>query len=97
MKDIVFGPEARLELEEAFKWYEDKRAGLGKALLLVVDAAIEQVRRSPEIGQVVYRNVRRILTRRFPYGVFYVVEERRIYVVAVFHGSRNPLVILNRD
>jgi plasmid stabilization system protein ParE len=97
MKDIVFGPEARLELEEAYKWYEDKRAGLGKELLLVVDAAIEQIRRSPEIGTIVHRNVRRILTRRFPYGIFYIVEERRIYVVAVFHGSRNPLVVLNRD
>ena len=28
--------------------------------------------------------------RRFPYGIFYISEEERIVVLAVFHGSRNP-------
>ena len=90
MIEVVFRPEARSDLERAYCWYEEKRRGLGEELLLVVDAAIEQIRRSPEAFPVVHRNVRRALTRRFPYGVFYLAEPQRIVVLAIFHGRRDP-------
>ena len=40
---VVFRPEARLELEEALHWYEEKRGGLGCELLLVVDNEFEEL------------------------------------------------------
>jgi plasmid stabilization system protein ParE len=96
MREVVFRPEARADLESAYRWYEDRRRGLGEELLLVVDAAIEQIRRAPEAYPVVHRDVRRVLTRRFPYGVFYLVESRRIVVLAVFHGRRDPESVRGR-
>jgi plasmid stabilization system protein ParE len=95
-RQVIVRPEARRELYEAFHWYEDRRAGLGEDLLLVVDAAIEQIRRAPETYPVVHRNVRRVLTKRFPYGVFYVVEPERIVVLAIFHGRRDPRILRKR-
>jgi plasmid stabilization system protein ParE len=95
-RHVIVRPEARRELYEAYQWYEDKRAGLGEELLLVVDAAIEQIRRAPDAFPVVHRNVRRVLTKRFPYGIFYVVEPERIVVLAVFHGRRDPQVVQKR-
>ena len=96
-REIIFRPEARLEAEEAYRWYEGKRLGLGEELLLVIDAAIEQIQRSPEIGPIVHRNVRRVLTRRFPYGIYYVVESSRLVVIAVFHGRRDPRDLQKRQ
>ena len=90
MREIVFRPEARADVIDAYRWYEGKRAGLGEEFLLVLDAALEQIRRGPESHRVVHRNVRRALTRRFPYGVFYIAEPERIVVLAVFHGRRDP-------
>jgi toxin ParE1/3/4 len=49
-----------------------------------------RIQANPNQYPVVHRNVRRALVRRFPYGVFYVVEGQRIVVLAVFHGSRDP-------
>ena len=94
---VIFRNEARRELEEAYQWYEEKRQGLGSELLLVVDAAVERIRRAPDIGPIVYRNVRRVLTRRFPYGIFYVVNPGRITVIAVFHGRRDPKILVTRQ
>jgi plasmid stabilization system protein ParE len=37
-----------------------------------------------------------VLTRRFPYGLFYVVEAERIVVLAVFHGRRDPKAVRRR-
>jgi toxin ParE1/3/4 len=82
--------EAELDLIDAYCWYEERRAGLGAAFLLSVEAAVALIRRFPESHPNVHKDVRRVLTRRFPYGVFYVVERERIVVIAVFHAKRDP-------
>lgn len=64
---VILRPEASEDLTDAYLWYEDKRHGLGEEFLLVVDAAIEKIRRSPDAYPIIHRNVRRVLTRRFPY------------------------------
>ena len=45
---------------------------------------------TPSAHRTVYRDVRRALTRRFPYGVYYRVHADRIEVIAVYHSSRDP-------
>ena len=87
---VVLRTEANDELMEAYHWYEDKRLGLGEEFLLVVDAVIEKIRRSPETYPTVYRHVRRALKKRFPYGVYYTIGSEEIVVLAIFHGRRDP-------
>ena len=40
--------------------------------------------------QEVMRGVRRGLTRTFPFGVFYTIEDETVYVIAVANASRDP-------
>lgn len=93
---IFLRPEAEADVSEAFAWYETQSRGLGSHFLLCVEAALSQIRRHPESAPVVHRHVRRALLRRFPYGVFYVLEDARIIVVAVFHAKRNPRKLKSR-
>ena len=51
---------------------------------------VEDARRSPDRYPRVHGTVRRGLVRRFPYGVFYVVTDDTIVILAVFHASRDP-------
>lgn len=87
---ISFRPIAMAELEEARQWYNQRRAGLGDELVAACEAAIDQIRRHPFSGPAVHRDIRRILVRRFPYGIHYIVEDDTIVVLAVFHAKRNP-------
>jgi toxin ParE1/3/4 len=87
----VLRPAAEEELNEARAWYEARQRGLGEELVACVDAALEQSCFAPEMGARVHGQVRRVLIRRFPYGVFYVVEPGRIVVLAIFHASRDPV------
>ena len=41
-------------------------------------------------AHAVHRHVRRALIRRFPYGIYYAVDEELIEVIAVFHAKRDP-------
>ena len=38
---------------------------------------------------MVEAKIHRALTRKFPYGVFYVAESKSITVLAVFHQARD--------
>ena len=87
---LLIRPEAEADLVEARQWYEARRQGLGDDFLLCVDAKLATIQRHPALFPIVRKNVRRAPLRRFPYGVFYIAEERTIAVVAVFHLARDP-------
>ncbi len=90
-----FAPEAVAELEDAARWYEQRRAGLGLALLAAVDATVESIVRWPQAGSRVEElpddlDVRRAPVLRFPFHVAYLSALDEIYVVAVAHDRRRP-------
>ena len=87
---IVIRPEAEAEMGEAFDWYEEQVLGLGSDFLLSIDAILNSIIRNPRGYPTVHKTVRRALTRRFPYEVFFTVEETQIVVIGVFHAKRDP-------
>ena len=90
MLTILLRPEAEAEVEEAYHWYEQRREGLGAGFLLCVEEVLEKISRDSESYPMVHKDIRRALIRRFPYGIFYIVEDQNIAVLAVFHGRRDP-------
>ncbi|MCU7500490.1 MAG: type II toxin-antitoxin system RelE/ParE family toxin, partial [Ignavibacteria bacterium] len=82
--ELFFRPEAERELIEAVNWYEERIKGLGSSFLLSIEAAIDSISRNPKAYPKIYKNIRRILIRRFPFGIYYFVEKERIIVLAVF-------------
>jgi toxin ParE1/3/4 len=87
---LLIRPEAEVEIEDAYRWYEEKCNGLGAEFLLCLEEGIERIRNNPEMYPVVYRNIRRLLIYRFPYAIFYNIQQNLIIVLAVFHGHRDP-------
>jgi plasmid stabilization system protein ParE len=90
VKRLRLTPEAELDVEGAYRWYQAQEPGLAADFLGAVDTCIALIRRHPEAYQLVDRSMRRALLRRFPYAVFYEVGSSEIVVYAVFHGARNP-------
>jgi plasmid stabilization system protein ParE len=87
---ISLRPRAEADLADAFAWYEERLPGLGAAFLRSVDACLARLQRNPEAYPEAHPRVRRASIRRFPFGVFYVIREDRIDVLAVYHASRQP-------
>lgn len=82
--------EAEQDIEEAARWYESQQKGLGQQLLDEVLLIFRSVSEQPTMYPSVGRGARRALVRRFPFGIYYRIEEEAIVVVAVMHGSRSP-------
>jgi plasmid stabilization system protein ParE len=87
---IVIRPAAAADIEDAFVWYEQQRRGLGSEFLKIVGEALIAIQRAPQFHPVIYRNTRRALLRRFPYGIYDRMYPDLIIVVACMHGRRNP-------
>ena len=87
---LIIRPEARADLLDAFMWYQEQREGLGFDFKLCVDQVISSLQRNPLIHKIVYQEIRRAVTKRFPFGVFYIVEKEKIVVLAVSHARRDP-------
>jgi toxin ParE1/3/4 len=88
---IRFIPEAVKDLHSAAHWYEEQRKGLGSAFMLSIEAGLATLQRNPEHFAKVEGDLRRIVIKRFPYGIFFIVESEIILVTAIFHSSRNPV------
>jgi toxin ParE1/3/4 len=73
-------------------WYEERRIGLGTEFTTEIERAIDLVAENPERFPIMYRDIRCVRTRRFPYSVFFRIETTRIVVLAVFHARRNPTI-----
>ena len=90
MKGYEFLPEAEEEMNEAARFYERRREGLGLEFLNEVQRTITSILTHSESGPAVSPNIRRRIIRRFPFGVLYAIHEERIVVVAVAHLKRRP-------
>lgn len=85
---VIIRPNAEADLQAAWSWYESHRAGLGDELLIEIRAAIHLLETDPERRPFYYRDFRRLLTRRFPYKLFYRVEGGRVIVFRILHAKR---------
>jgi len=87
---LVVRPAAEADIVDAALWYEARAAGLGADFLRAVDVALAEVQRMPNRFPVVQTQCRRVLLRRFPYGVYFVPTAELISVVACMHARRDP-------
>lgn len=86
----VFHPEALTEYTEAVQYYLAQRVEVAQAFIDAIEDAVYRIRESPTRYIMIDEDVRRCMTRRFPYGILYTIEQDYILILAVMHCSREP-------
>lgn len=87
--------EAKLELLDIVRWYEDQSLGLGGEFLDELEPVLEKIRIAPrdypkwEFSPQRH-DVRRASLNRFPHRVMFVVQFEEIWISAIQHPSRSP-------
>jgi plasmid stabilization system protein ParE len=90
MRRLVIRPEAEADVAEAARWYEDRWQGLGTEFVEEVDRTLAAIAEDAFRYARIRASARRALTRRFPYAIFFVVQNDEATVLAVLHTSRRP-------
>ena len=83
-------PAVEFDIEAAFEWYEREEPGLGFEFLNELRDAYVRILNHPLVFQSLRSGIRRALTKRFPYGIFYTIEAEVIVILAVLHTARDP-------
>jgi plasmid stabilization system protein ParE len=90
MPRLTVRPEAELDALEAASWYEGERADLGTEFLHELRTTFSRIEEGPQRFPVVFREVRRAILHRFPFGVFFIIESDSAIVLAIMHLRRHP-------
>ncbi len=86
----TFHPDAKIELFTAIKYYEECSSGLGLDFSEEIYSSIQQIVKFPLAWSPISKNLRRCLTKRFPYGIIYTIHEDTILILVIMHLSKKP-------
>lgn len=87
--------EALEDLIQGFRFYENREAGLGSYFIDCLFSDIDSLLVQAGIHQIVYA-YHRCLSKRFPFAIYYSLEEKVVRVHAVLDCRRNPSWIRKR-
>ena len=90
-KSIIL-PHAKEDIREAAKWYNKKRAGLGKRFTADVRGTVRYIKQNPKAFNTRYDKVSTAVLSVFPYMIHFTLDEvnKAVVISAVFHTSRDP-------
>lgn len=98
---LQFIPEIEEDAINSYLWYESKSRGLGEDFLRMFYACANEITWNPLLYSKVNQNFRRRLLRRFPYAIYFTIENDQIIIFGLFHCARDPQAInttlQNRD
>jgi plasmid stabilization system protein ParE len=92
---ILILPSAQDDLSEGFDFYEGQQEGLGDYFQESLFSDIESLRLYAGIHSKQF-GYHRLLSKRFPYAVYYDQERRTARIWAVLDCRRDPDVIRER-
>jgi len=87
---ILSNAASDADIEAAFEWYESEQSGLGLEFLNEIRATHLRILDEPLKYAVLRSGIRRAITRRFPYGIYFSIEDDIVLIIAVLHTARDP-------
>ena len=94
-RNVTFDPEALLELDDAARWYNERRSDLGSDFLQTVGGTVESLANRKILGLRIpaldaSSAVRRVRVPRFPYQVVFEAIDNEVRILAVAHDRQRP-------
>ena len=93
---ITVQPSALADLRRGFHFYERQEVGLGAYFLDSLFSDIDSLRLFSGIHSIHFKKFFRLLSKRFPFAVYYEVSENTASVRAVLDLRRDPAWIAGK-
>lgn len=88
---IIVSPRAQNEIEDAIEYYKQYSSLAPKTFIAQLDTIYDTLSRNPYF-HVCYKNVRIINILKFPYSIYFVINEdvKIVKILACFHHKLHP-------
>jgi mRNA-degrading endonuclease RelE of RelBE toxin-antitoxin system len=89
---VIFHPKAEKEYLESVEWYEDALIGLGDEFVDEIENTINRINSNPLLFPIKKFQMREAVVKKFPFVIVFQLKqkEKQIFILSVFHTSRNP-------
>ena len=87
---IRISGDALLDLEVGYEFYERQEPGLGEYFATHIRADIEGLKITAGIHRKLYRDLHRLMSKKFPFAIFYQLEGEVATVVAIVDCRMDP-------
>ncbi len=89
---VRFTKPALAELDAIFLYIHQRNPVAAGQVVARVHEIAAQLGRFPDMGHPKYKpGVRMITVRRYPYLIFYTVENDEVLILSMRHGARRPI------
>lgn len=85
---LVFTSSADGDLNKIKIWYDNISPILTDDLFSELSEEFKIIKKSPQIYQTRYREIRIAFLKRFEYGVHFIVEGKRIIILRILHNKQ---------
>ncbi|HHL30965.1 MAG TPA: type II toxin-antitoxin system RelE/ParE family toxin [Oceanospirillales bacterium] len=93
---IKLHASAKKDLIEGFHFYENQQKSIGYYFLDSLYSDLESLTITAGIHQIYYKIYFRMLSKRFPFAIYYKITDKIINVTAILDCRRKPAWIRNR-
>ncbi|WP_299014886.1 type II toxin-antitoxin system RelE/ParE family toxin [uncultured Polaribacter sp.] len=87
--EAIISDEAKLDIKETRNFY----GKISSILLLIFHKElieiVARIAKNPNHFQQRYRNIKIIFTRKFPFGIHYLVDKNTMYIQRISHQKRD--------
>lgn len=92
--DIEISQDVLADVEEILFWYKLHSEELSKEFYKNLLFGLNSILSNPNAYQLIFKNVRRYLIKKFPYSIVYKLYKRKslIVIASIYHNKRNPNV-----
>ena len=92
IKDVYILDEAAADLEDGKLFYDHQQAGIGNYFWDSIISDIESLVLYAGIHKKVY-DLFQMYSKRFPYAIYYDMNDQSVYVIAILPMRRDPALI----
>ncbi len=82
---LLIDEEAFKDLEKSIIYYKEVSEKLANKFKKAIKKELNVIEKQPFIYQKRYRDVRITFTKRFPYGIHYVVNNNTVEIIRILH------------
>ncbi len=90
MINIELSREALNDLDDGYWFYETQEFGLGDYFASNLRSDIEGLKISAGNHRVAYKDYHRLLSKVFPYAIYYTMKDNDVIVWAIIDCRRDP-------
>ena len=81
---------AKQDLKDGFYFYEECETGLGLYFLETIYSDIDSLKLFAGIHSIHFKKYYRLLSKRFPFAIYYEIENKEINIYAIVDCRKKP-------